>query len=362
MFMRSPFLSLAVAILSANSRAIAPWLFLALKPLSLPEDRMTEMTDIYDPNLFDDPNTLVGDEKLVVNRPICSQKQDKPHSHITRANYVWQYSRLPQQVICDHFNLEYTESLPMTELLPKDAVEMLDETKKHYLGVAYWLAYYLLTKEEIETEFNIDYHSLECLLFHTNLITFKQAAEDELATLKLIKEYRPKSWWAQTFNDCEHLWFSIARSICWKDLSETNILGNGQPVEIGKTEYVRKARRIDKKFKNNTVTCSKAGAANTNWAQNLETLFVFDAALIANDDDYFRENYWEPYFGRRTQVWNEFEDNEQIQREWITPSGTKFVTGNGKRIPKQRPEEIKHTLSTKGRPIGSRNKKNVKKY
>lgn len=320
------------------------------------------MTDTYDPSIFDDPNVLVVGEKLVVNHPMTYEKQANPCLLISRADYVRRYAKLPEEVICDLLALGRIQSLPTTESMSEDAMEMLDKIKEYYNNVAYWLAYYFLTKGEIEKELNIDYQLLESWLFHTNLIVFKEAAEDELAMLKLIKEYRPKSWWAKTFDDCEQQWFRIAMSNCWKDLSEQNILGNGQPLEIGKTEYVRKARRIDKLFKNNTITRSKAGDPDIDWTQNLETLFLDDAARIASDDDYFRENYWEPYFKQRTQLWNEIEDNEQIQREWITPSGTKFVTGNGRRIPKQKPEGFKPIHSTKGRPIGSRNKKNVKKY
>jgi hypothetical protein len=315
------------------------------------------MADIINPSFFDRPEALLSDGGVVKYSSSDNKKKDNCSPITKRSDYVREYSSLPMIVICDLVRLGEIKPLPSPESLPREAREMYKKIENRYQNVACWLSYQLLTKDEVETELGIDYQLLEYKLFHTDLITFKEDAEDELLTLNLIKELRPSSLWLQKCDSSEDAWFKIAKSNCWRELANKNILGNGQPFEIGKTEYVREGRKIDRLFKTNMVTRSVSGSPNINWAQNLETLLFDEAARVANDNDYFREKYWNPYCERRQQFWNKVESNQLIQREWITQSGEYFRTGNGKRIPKTKPEGFKSRRSTRGRPIGSRNRK-----
>jgi hypothetical protein len=277
---------------------------------------------------FDDLSNLVGVDGDVVK----AQKEKKIS---TWADYVIDYAKLPQVCVQDLWLMGEIKSCPTVHGWHNEKARGLFENLKiSYQNTAYHLAYNLLTKDEFENTLKVDYKTAEFQLFHTSLIAFKESADDELETIKLIRNYRPKSLWAQSFDSVEQMWFRIAMSECWHVIDRKNILGNGKPLDMGKTEFIRKGRKTDKLFKTNTITASAEGALNVRWEQHFKTLFIYDAAKIAADDDYFCENYWKYWWERQEQFWDEMETDENKQLSWITIGGELFITGNGRRLPK----------------------------
>ncbi|MBD0346910.1 MAG: hypothetical protein ICV63_19200, partial [Coleofasciculus sp. Co-bin14] len=116
-----------------------------------------------EPEFFDDLSNLVGAEGEVIK---AAQKKKKI---LTWADYVKDYAQLPRVCIQDLWLMREIKSCPTVHGWHNEKSRGLFENLElKYQGIASHLAYNLLTKDEFEEEFQVDYKTVEFQLFHTS--------------------------------------------------------------------------------------------------------------------------------------------------------------------------------------------------